>query len=558
MSILGIAITIALTPLVHRKKARLDGELLMRQRAVNSAIVLPLQYGISMKTIIFLTLIVLILPTTSTAQTISAFAGAEGAGALSKGGRGGRIIEVTNLNNDGAGSLRAAIDASGPRIVIFRVGGIIDLDTGLKILNPYITIAGHTAPGGGILINGKNAKGATLVINSHDVIVRYLRIRNGAGGGTEEDDTIGIQAGYNIIIDHCSVSWSTDENFSTWAWEYEKWGEPKNITWSYNLVAEGILNHSKAMLTGAETGEEADKMTNIDIHHNMFLHHYDRNPFVKHKSGRIINNLAYNWSGYGLSTNGGVHIDIIGNLFVEGPDFNPGNSVMVVGLLGRDDAATYDESNCPDDCPHLYVKDNLSPNHQTVEDPWNAISFDWNSYTPVPYRFRRTHPLPNQTFPITTIDVSKLDSHLLLSIGANQRLDELGNMVANRDAVDKRLIEQYKARTGTVIYDEAAVRGLPIISSASPYPDDDRDGMSDTWEKTVGLDPTDSSDGNQDRDNDGVSNIEEFLDGKQLRAKAQLGTGAIDVYTVLLLLIFCAVSQYIHRFQGKLEPGTQA
>ena len=476
-----------------------------------------------MKLIIFLTvtllilLIFLILPSASTVQTIAAFAGAEGGGALSKGGRGGRIIEVTNLNDEGPGSLRAAIDASGPRIVIFRIGGTIKLDTRLTIKNPYITIAGQTAPGGGILINGKNAKGATLVINSHDVIIRYLRVRNGAGGGTEEDDTIGIQAGYNIIIDHCSVSWSTDENLSTWAWEHEKWGEPKNITWSYNLVAEGILDHSKAMLTGASTGTEADKMTNIDIHHNMFLHHYDRNPFIKHKSGRIVNNIAYNWSGYGLATNGGVHFDIIGNLFVEGPNYNPENSVMVIGLTGRDDAATYDKLNCPNDCPYLYVKDNKSPNHQTSDDPWDALSIDWNSHTPVPDEFRRTKQLPDQVFPITIIDVSELDTFLLQSIGANQKLDESGNMITNRDAVDERLIEEYKAKTGTVIRSEAAVGGLPSISSATPYPDNDGDGMSDIWEKSIGLDSSDSSDGNQDRNNDGVSNIEEFLDGKQRR-----------------------------------------
>ncbi len=501
-----------------------------------------------MKTIIFLTLFLLILPGTATAKIISAFAGAEGGGALSKGGRGGRIIEVTNLNNDGSGSLRAAIDASGPRIIIFRVSGIIELDSSLNIRNPFITIAGHTAPAGGILINGKNVDGATLVINSHDVIIRYLRIRNGVGGGTTEDDTIGIQAGYNIIVDHCSVSWSTDENLSTWAWRHDKWGEPRNITWSYNLVAEGILNHSKAMLTGASTGEEADKMTDIDIHHNMFIHHYDRNPFVKHKSGRIVNNLAYNWSGYGLATNGGVHMDIIGNLFVAGPNFNPDNSVMVVGLLGTDDAATYDERNCPNDCPYLYVKDNISPTHQNVENPWNAVSFDWNSHTPVPNQFRRTDPLPSQTFPITTIDVSKLDSHLLQSIGAHQRLDELGNMVADRDAVDTRLIAEYEERSGTVIKNEFAVISLPKISSATPYPDNDHDGMSDTWENQVGLDPTDPNDGNLDRNNDGVSNIEEFLDGKQPRVEAQLGAGTFDVSTILSLLLFCTASQYARGF----------
>ena len=479
-----------------------------------------------MKKIIILVIFWYLFPSLVSAQNLAAFAGAEGAGAQSIGGRGGRIIQVTNLRDNGPGSLRAAIDATGRRIVVFRVGGIIDLATTLRIKNPYITIAGHTAPGGGVLINGKSVDGATLVINSHDVIVRYLRIRNGAGGGTVEDDAIGISGGYNIIIDHCSASWSTDENFSTWAWQHEQWGEPKNISWSYNLVAEGILQHSKAMLTGAGSGAEADNMTNIDIHHNLFLHHFDRNPFIKHKSGRVVNNIAYNWAGYGLATNGGVHFDIINNLFVKGPNYNVKNSVMVVSLAGEEDAATFDNKNCPSRCPYLYVAGNEIPEQQNLnDDNWNILSSDWNSHSPVPLKYQRKYPLPNQLFPITTLHTSELEAHVLHSVGANQRLDEFGNLVPNRDAVDIRLIEEFRSRTGRTITHEADVDGLPTISKGAPYPDADRDGMSDVWELAVGLNPSDASDGNKDRNGDGVSNIEEFLDGKTPRSKTSFNTG---------------------------------
>ncbi len=472
-----------------------------------------------MKSIIIFAVILYFSPCLAIAQSIEAFAGAEGAGALSQGGRGGRVIQVTNLKDAGAGSLRAAIDASGPRIVVFRVGGTIELASTLRIKNPFITIAGHTAPGGGVLINGKSVTGATMVINSHDVIVRYLRVRNGAGGGTEEDDAIGIHGGYKIIVDHCSVSWSTDENLSTWAWEHEEWSEPKNISWSYNLVAEGILDHSKAMLTGASSRAEADNMTNIDIHHNMFIHHYDRNPFLKHKSGRVVNNIAYNWSGYALATDGGVHLDIIGNLFVEGPNYNAKNSVMVISLSGRKDAASFSEDSCPMNCPRLFVADNVTPDNQTTNiDPWEVLSADWNSLTPVNLNYRRTSPLPYQSFPISILTASELEAHMVNIVGASRRLDEFGDLVPNRDFVDLRLIEDFINRTGEVIADEAQVKGLQKIASGDPYPDSDRDGMSDLWEVGVGLSPKDSNDGNRDRNNDGVSNIEEFLDGNRPRS----------------------------------------
>ena len=453
-------------------------------------------------------------PSLLLADVIPAFSGAEGAGAMSRGGRGGVVIEVTNLNDAGAGSFRSAINASGPRIVVFRVSGIIHAKSTLRIKNPYITIAGQTAPGGGILVNGKDVAGATIAINSHDVILRFLRVRNGVDGGTDEDDAIGIYGGYNIIVDHCSVSWSTDENISTWAWDHDTWGVPRNITWSHNLIAEGLLDHAKGMLSGASTSAESDAMSNIDIHHNLFMHHYDRTPFAKHKTGRIVNNISYNWSGFGLSTYGGGHFDIIRNYYKPGPDYEPDNSEAVIGLAQKPDAATFNADNCPAECPRLFVEGNKGPRHQNPDkNHWQFLSDDWGAGSAVPSRYQRHTQLPELDFPINAVHVSRLENMLLPGVGASHRLDKLGVWVPNRDAVDSRLIDEYIQGTGSVISDESEVGGLPDVASEKPYLDSDKDGMADSWEASVGLDPSEAEDGNLDRNKDGVTNIEEFLNG---------------------------------------------
>ena len=153
---------------------------------------------------------------TELAYAVPAFPGAEGSAAEAVGGRGGRVIEVTNLNSSGPGSFREACEAEGPRIVVFKVAGVIDLEgERIKIKNPYITIAGQTAPEGGITI-----KGHELGIQTHDVIVRFIKIRTGYNPdfGDQEGDAVGIDnAGvYNTIINHVSMSWAKDENAQIW------------------------------------------------------------------------------------------------------------------------------------------------------------------------------------------------------------------------------------------------------------------------------------------------------------------------------------------------------
>ena len=139
--------------------------------------------------------------------SIPAFPGVEGAGASTPGGRSGTVIAVTNLNDSGPGSLRQAVETEGPRIVIFRISGIITLESPLTIVRPYITIAGQTAPGDGICIRGQ-----TTEVNTHDVILRYLRFRR--GNLKDRNDGLGGHPEKNIIVDHCSASWGLDENLS--------------------------------------------------------------------------------------------------------------------------------------------------------------------------------------------------------------------------------------------------------------------------------------------------------------------------------------------------------
>ena len=207
-------------------------------------------------------------------QELRAFPGAAGFGANALGGRGGRALMVTNLNDSGPGSLRAAIEAEGPRTVIFRVAGTIELKTRIDIANPYITIAGQTAPGGGITLKiDPNYTRSPLRILTHDVILRYIRSRPGPSTAESDIlDALTIPSGHDIIVDHCSFSWATDEVVNTW-------NDVHDITIQWSIISEGLNDsthpkgpHSKGMLIGSEGAER------ISVHHNLFAHNRKRNP----------------------------------------------------------------------------------------------------------------------------------------------------------------------------------------------------------------------------------------------------------------------------------------
>ena len=231
----------------------------------------------------------------------AAFPGALGWAAATAGGRGGKIIRVTNLGSAGPGSLRAALSAKGPRVVVFEVGGVIDLDKQtLRVTEPFVTVAGQTAPSPGITI----IRGG-MDIATHDVIVRHIRIRPGAAGEARGsgwgEDAISTAAAFNVIVDHCSLSWATDENLSASGPRFTgntpgEWrqGTSHNITFSHNIIAEGLADSSHPKFEHSKGSLIHDNVTNILIYGNLYAHNYERNPHFKGGvHGLVVNNFIY-------------------------------------------------------------------------------------------------------------------------------------------------------------------------------------------------------------------------------------------------------------------------
>ena len=231
-----------------------------------------------------------------------AFPGAVGWGAATPGGRGGQIIRVTNLNSDGPGSFRAAIETAGPRIIVFEVGGVVDLDRHtLVVREPFVTIAGQTAPSPGIsFIRGG------MDIYAHDVIVQHIRVRPGSAGqplmSGWEEDAISTQGGaYNVIVDHCTLTWATDENLSASGPRFtgatpDEWraGASHNITFSNNIIAEGLAHSTHRKVEHSKGSLIHDNTSNILIYANLYAHDVERSPLFKGGvRGVIVNNLIY-------------------------------------------------------------------------------------------------------------------------------------------------------------------------------------------------------------------------------------------------------------------------
>jgi pectate lyase len=248
---------------------------------------------------------------------IPAFPGAEGFGSVTLGGRGGRVIEVTNLNDAGPESLRAAIDAEGPRIVVFRLAGTIDLESSLLVIHPYITIAGQTSPGKGITLRPiSSAVEALLLIETHDVVIRFLNLR---AGPPSAGDAMMIQASdahdtSNVVIDHNSMSWAVGRNLATWY-------DVHDISIQWNIFSEGLNCsihpkgcHSKGVLLGGYASDENKNKpgaNNISFHHNLMAHNGERNPYISASGVDFVNNVAYNPLGTFS------HIDMIYQLVTD-------------------------------------------------------------------------------------------------------------------------------------------------------------------------------------------------------------------------------------------------
>ena len=440
---------------------------------------------------------------------VPAFPGAEGAGALTPGGRGGKVFEVTTLNDGGPGSLREAFAASGPRIVVFRVSGIITLTNRLPINQPFITVAGQTAPGDGICIRGE-----TTEINTHDVILRYLRFRR--GDLKRRDDALGGNPVGNVIVDHCSCSWGLDENLSlyrqmgkTLVGEDQKLPtERLTIQWCISSEALDLHNHAFGGTWGGRYGS---------FHHNLFACNTGRNPSIgwgDHFDFR--NNVLFNWRH--RTIDGGDDsswVNVVANYFKPGPAVNPGDIRHRICMPQH--ANMLSEGPVPG---RWYVADNFVDGFPEISaDNWNGgVQFEHNSQS-----FENTHSEAElkafmdhkrSLTPIPSVPIRQQTAQEAYELV----LAQAGATLPRRDPVDLRIIES--VRTGQVKFGAKGiiqtpddVGGWPEYKSAPAALDSDHDGMPDEWEKKYGLDPNDPSDAAKDADGDGYTNLEEYLNG---------------------------------------------
>jgi len=436
--------------------------------------------------------LLLVLPLQAAELTLPAFPGAEGAGAFTPGGRGGKVYLVTTLADylPGKepvipGSLRAAVEAKEARVVVFRVSGYIDLKTKLGVRNPYITIAGQTAPGDGICLRNYEF----YIGNTHDCIVRHLRCRTGDHTSKAGDlDALTLWGAKNVIIDHCSATWATDECLSVT-------NDSDNVTVQWCIIAEGLTKHSYGSLIGSYGGK-------LTFHHNLYAHNVSRNPrptgyhYVKgHENdpGPVIdfrNNVIYNWGSVAGYTGSGDEasspekhaLNYVGNYLKPGPS-SPARWAKTAFLLHKG-AVT-----------RLYADGNhMEGFPEGSADNWRLID---DSRCPAT---KLTGPVPVAA--MKTEDAPTAFKKVLADVGAT---------VPVRDAVDTRIVNSTRDGTGKIAETLADLGGWPELKTAEPPADSDSDGMPDAWEQKHGLNPADPSDNNKDADGDGYTNIEEFL-----------------------------------------------
>ncbi|MGE0384295.1 MAG: polysaccharide lyase family 1 protein [Gammaproteobacteria bacterium] len=414
---------------------------------------------------------------------VPVFPGASGWGTRTPAGRGGRIIEVTTLADDGPGSLRAALAAQGPRIVVFRVGGTIVLRSPIEIRNPYLTVAGQTAPGDGILLRDFG-----LVVTAHDVLLQYLRIRPGDAGAVnpEDNDALQLNGASNVVIDHVSMGWTEDEVLQTWEGAHD-------ITLSWCLFSEALdkSRHPKGRHgAGVLIGDRSDR---ISLHHSLLVNLDFRNPLVKDAGAvDLVENVIYNWGRTGAEAVDEIgmqaQLNVIGNRWLAGP-----SSVAPPFVAGRGDR--------PGSLPaRIHARDNAAPaSRLRGDDDYAVFAGDWNG-SPLPADMRAETPFPGRrTLRLRGGDIVEA---VLAGAGATR---------PHRDPIDRRAVDAVRTGRGRMIDSPAQAGGYPVLQGGAGAPDADHDGMPDDWEAKVGLDPRSPADAHADRNGDGWTNIEEYL-----------------------------------------------
>lgn len=406
-----------------------------------------------------------------------AFPGAEGFGRDATGGRGGKVIFVTNLNDSGTGSFRAAVQASGPRIAVFKVSGNIQLNSRINITNGDLTIAGQTAPGDGICIQNYE-----VVLSASNIIIRFMRFRL---GDLFEQETDAIWGRYqrNIILDHCSMSWSVDESASFYA--------NQNFTMQWCVLSESLNesfhgkgDHGYGAIWG---GDKAS------FHHNLLAHHNSRNPrfngggrsginngIYPNEHVDFRNNVIYNWRGNSAYGGENGNYNIVNNYYKPGPATPASKDKRIVEVSKETDAGYAPGYG------RFFIQGNfVHGNETTTADNWNGG---------VDYASGVTKTLAQLT--------SAINAQYETEHTASQAFEAVLNYAGaslSRDAVDSRVTDEVRNGTATFNGSKTSYPGIldsqtdagswPVLESLEPPVDADADGMPDAWEIEMKLDP---------------------------------------------------------------------
>jgi pectate lyase len=464
---------------------------------------------------------------------IPAFPGAWGGGMYSFGGRGGKVIVVTNLNDSGPGSFRDAVEQGGPRIVVFNVAGIIRLKAAVNIRAPYITIAGSTAPGDGICVAGN-----TVQIDTHDVVIRHMRFRRGKLVADDRDDALGGNAVGNIMLDHLSTSWGLDEGVSIYRHMYQPEDGSKAL--KLNTVNVTIQNtiSSEALNTYHHSFGSTIGGLNATFHHNLWANNTGRNPSIGMGDlFTFVNNVIFNWRHRTMDGGGGmININVINNYYKPGP--GTPKTPIAYRLVKP-------ETNRDGGHGQVYASGNVvEGNAKVTADNWDGgvqleVRDRVNTSPEVLAGIRVNEPFKHAPLPIQS--TKEAYEFVLANAGAT---------LPRRDAVDERIsktvrtgvIPPQKIADGSVelaklygyaqqwtdvlaegvekgfITNPAEVGGYPEYKG-TPYQDTDGDGLPDDWEKKHGLNPKDTSDATTDANGDGYTNIEDFINGLDPKGK---------------------------------------
>ncbi len=441
-------------------------------------------------------------------DAVPAFPGAWGGGMFTQGGRGGRVLAVTNLNDNGPGSLRAALEASGPRTVIFRVAGRIDLQSNLAINEPFITIAGQSAPGDGICLANHS-----LNINTHQVIVRHLRVRRGDPKGGQGSDNIGGNPGDHVIIDHCSVSWGRDENISLYRhMEPAPDGAPAVKQPARFLTIQWTIS-SEALGPGHEFGGTWGGQP-ATFHHNLFACNTGRNPSIgMSEDFDYRNNVIFNWGH--RSMDGGDEtstINVISNYYKPGPATRADMRTVIARMETRNQFSPGKRRSggwypLQEERPgKWYVAGNIVEGHPEITtDNWRGMVG--------PAELARV-ATPFAGWPVAQETAAAAYESVLAQGGAT---------LPRRDAVDQRVIAMVRSGRPDfghgILTHPDQVGGYPhyTYTAEEVATDSDNDGLPDAWERQHELNPAKQDSASLDRDGDGYTDVEEWLNGTDPR-----------------------------------------